>query len=240
MRNSPASGPGAVISAATSSRPSSELRSIWIERFPLLRPAQKRLLPSRLTGQRPRSRPPPMGSKRITSAPSCAIAMPPRGAATNADPSMIRMPSRIPAICPPPSRRRAPGSSSPVPAPARPSPPRTAATRPRSDARPPPPSSGSTPSTAISVRRTSPSNTGARWSQPCQARIVAIAGIARVACAAAIAIVWPPYTSRRPCELPVASVWAMAAFSVSRASSGAEVTVSPASTAKALPGDSSP
>ena len=37
-----------------------------------------------------------------------------------------------------------------------------------------------------------------------------MAGIARVACAAAIAIVCPPYTSRRPCELPVASVWAMA------------------------------
>jgi hypothetical protein len=32
----------------------------------------------------------------------------------------------------------------------------------------------------------------------------------------------------------------MATFSVSRASSGAELTVSPASTMKALPGDSSP
>ena len=47
-------------------------------------------------------------------------------------------------------------------------------------------------STRSSVRRTSPSNTGPRCSQPSQATMVAIAGIARAACAAAIEIVCPP------------------------------------------------
>ena len=55
-------------------------------------PAQKRLLPSSVTGQRFRSSPPPIGSKRITSAPSCARVIPPRGAATKAEPSTTRMP----------------------------------------------------------------------------------------------------------------------------------------------------
>src|ERR1041385_6476604 len=40
--------------------------------------------------------PPPMGSQRITSAPSCARVMPPSGAATNAALSMIRSPARMP------------------------------------------------------------------------------------------------------------------------------------------------
>ena len=52
VRNTPASGPGAQIRAAASSRPSGLPRSSAIERLPLFIPAQNRLLPSLVTGQR--------------------------------------------------------------------------------------------------------------------------------------------------------------------------------------------
>ena len=48
------------------------------------------------TGQRWKSMPPPMSSKRMTSAPSWASVMPPSGAATKADPSTTRRPSSAP------------------------------------------------------------------------------------------------------------------------------------------------
>lgn len=69
-----------------------------IDRFPLFRPAQNKLFPAAVTGQRLRSSPPPIGSKRMTSAPICASVMPPSGAATNADPSTTRMPCKIPSM----------------------------------------------------------------------------------------------------------------------------------------------
>ena len=50
--------------------------------------------PSLVTGQRSWSRPPFTSSKRITSAPICASVMPPNGAATKAEPSKMRIPSK--------------------------------------------------------------------------------------------------------------------------------------------------
>src|SRR5687768_10003868 len=78
------------------SRPRGERRSTATDRLPLFIPAQNRLCPSFVTGQRLASRPPPIGSKRITSAPSWASVIPPSGAATNAEPSTTRRPLRIP------------------------------------------------------------------------------------------------------------------------------------------------
>src|SRR5688572_20609341 len=49
-------------------------------------------------GQRSLSSPPLMSSNRITSAPSCASVMPPRGAAMNAEPSTMRRPAKMPVI----------------------------------------------------------------------------------------------------------------------------------------------
>ena len=60
--------------------------SIAIDRLPLLSPAQNRLWPSFVTGQRPASRPPSSRSKRITSAPICASVIPASGTATKAEP----------------------------------------------------------------------------------------------------------------------------------------------------------
>ena len=74
----------------TSSRPSGERRSTWIERLPLFRPAQNSDFPDGASGHRLASRPPPIWSKRITSAPSWASVIPPSGAATNAEPSITR------------------------------------------------------------------------------------------------------------------------------------------------------
>ena len=54
---------------------------------PVLQSAQ---VPSSATGQRRKSRPPSSVSMRITSAPICAIVMPPSGAATKAEISTIR------------------------------------------------------------------------------------------------------------------------------------------------------
>src|SRR5690606_16876168 len=66
------------------------------DRLPLFIPAQNRLVPSGVHGQRWKSIPPPTLSKRITSAPSWASVIPPSGAATNADPSTTRSPSNGP------------------------------------------------------------------------------------------------------------------------------------------------
>jgi nucleoside recognition membrane protein YjiH len=74
-------------------------------RFPLFSPAQNRLRPLSVTGHRPLSRPPRIRSNRMTSAPICARVMPARGAATKADPSTIRKPSRILTMVPPGARR---------------------------------------------------------------------------------------------------------------------------------------
>src|SRR6185312_1495933 len=51
--------------------------------------------------------PPPGGSTRITSAPMAARVAPPRGAAMNADTSMIRSPERIPRVMSPQVTRHA-------------------------------------------------------------------------------------------------------------------------------------
>ena len=48
----PASSPGAVMSVVASSRPSGFDRLMAIDRLPLLSPAQYRLTPSSVTGQR--------------------------------------------------------------------------------------------------------------------------------------------------------------------------------------------
>ena len=156
--------------------------------MPLFRPCQKRLRSSSVTGQRARSSPPPTGSKRITSAPSWASVMPPSGAATYADPSITPMPSRI--VFTPSAPRSASRG-----------PPASVRVRARSSTRP-----SCLFSTVSSVASTSPSNTGPRWSQLRQARIVTRLGSARVACAAAIPIVCPPYTSRLPCLVAAGSV----------------------------------
>ena len=63
------------------------------ERLPLFSPAQYRLFPSGESGQRVVSGAPPGGSILMTSAPSCARVIPPSGAATNDETSMIRSPA---------------------------------------------------------------------------------------------------------------------------------------------------
>ena len=85
-----------MISAVTSSWPSALRTSTASDRLPLFIPAQNRLWPSGVSGQRWKSMPPPMLSKRMTSAPSWASVIPPSGAATNADPSITRRPSSAP------------------------------------------------------------------------------------------------------------------------------------------------
>ena len=71
-----------------------------------------------------------------------------------------------------------------------------------------------------------------------QASTVTSPGRARHACASAMPIAWPPYTSLRPWALACASVCVMARFKVTRASSGASVTVSWLSTSKRSPATS--
>ncbi len=60
------------------------------ERLPLFSPAQYRLSPLGASGHRVVSGAPPSGSILMTSAPSWASVIPPSGAATNEETSMIR------------------------------------------------------------------------------------------------------------------------------------------------------
>ena len=66
------------------------------ERLPLLSPAQYRLPPLGASGQRVVSGAPPSGSILMTSAPSWASVIPPSGAATKEETSMIRSPASGP------------------------------------------------------------------------------------------------------------------------------------------------
>ena len=148
--------------------------------------------------------------------------MPPSGAATNADPSTTRMPSRIPSSCLLAQAIR-PRSSSRGPARRRlrrRARPHTRARR-STQARRRRRSGSHAARRSISVRSTSPSKTGPRWSQLCQADDRRPGRAARG---------WPAPPRSRSCgrrrraagraRCAAASVWAMATLSVSRASSG--------------------
>ena len=163
-------------------------------------------------------------SGRSGSRPRRAAPSPSRraGAATNADPSTIA--HAVQDACHASSsspRRRAPGSSSPVPVRGRLRPRAPPTRAPCSAASPPPPSRGSIPSTRSSVRSTSPSNTG---------REVVAALPRHDRRDAPGSPGWRVPRPRRSCarrrraagraSCRVASVCAIATFSVSRASSG--------------------